>query len=443
MAFCRVGCGFCQVFCYIYFPLWVDQFGVNNNQTIWLTFLQLDVPLGTMFGYVIEAFCIRKFNNWKFAFEKKFIGFRNECIIDCSSVGLIYYDPDDLRCYLKCPDEKPYGIQPDKICSTECTKESPFIDKEYKICYDDCKNNILKPFTYEGECISKCPYLYISLNGLCIPDLQLSYINETFDYSKMSTKEMLNSLSYFINNYKDVKKNIINDEFILQVFKIDDNDLKDDEYISQIKNIETLEKVIKKHYNIKGDLIFAKIELIKKNSIINHVEFKVYDKEGNEVNLNFLKEEVLYSYQINDLELMDFEKGYYYNKRGINIYDTNDKCFNSFCCSIPYEGKMLNLEERRNIIYKKITFCEENCYFKSINFKDKKIECSCIITPSSKNYSKIQEYNNNRHKFNLEIDDNISTHKKVLKCINLFNKWNIKSNIGFWVCFFFIFKLFL
>ena len=68
LAFCRIGCGFFQVFCYIYFPLWVDQYGVNNQQTIWLTFLQLGVPLGTMFGYVIEAFSIRKFNNWKYAF---------------------------------------------------------------------------------------------------------------------------------------------------------------------------------------------------------------------------------------------------------------------------------------------------------------------------------------------------------------------------------------
>ena len=91
-----------------------------------------------------------------------------------------------------------------------------------------------------------------------------------------------------------------------------------------------------------------------------------------------------------------------------------------------------------NIIYKNITFCEDNCYFKSINFKHKKIECSCIINPSSDNYLTIKEYNNNRNNFNLEIDDNISTHKKVLKCINLFNKWNIKSNIGFWVCFCFI-----
>ena len=30
MSSCRVGCGFFQVFCYIYFPIWVDQFGVNK-----------------------------------------------------------------------------------------------------------------------------------------------------------------------------------------------------------------------------------------------------------------------------------------------------------------------------------------------------------------------------------------------------------------------------
>ena len=47
---------------------------------------------------------------------------------------------------------------------------------------------------------------------------------------------------------------------------------------------------------------------------------------------------------------MDFEKGYFYNKKGINIYNSNDKFFNSFCCSIPYKGRMLNLEESRNFL---------------------------------------------------------------------------------------------
>ena len=68
MAFCRVGCGFFQVFCYIYFPIWVDQFGVNNTQTLWLTFLQLGVPIGTMIGYLTEACSNKFFHNWQGAF---------------------------------------------------------------------------------------------------------------------------------------------------------------------------------------------------------------------------------------------------------------------------------------------------------------------------------------------------------------------------------------
>ena len=55
MGFSRVGCGFFQVFCLIYFPVWVDEYGVKNLRTYWLSFLQLGVPLGTMLGYLIEA----------------------------------------------------------------------------------------------------------------------------------------------------------------------------------------------------------------------------------------------------------------------------------------------------------------------------------------------------------------------------------------------------
>ena len=87
MALCRVGCGFFQVFCYIYFPLWVDQYGVNNAQTLWLTFLQLGVPIGTMFGYLTEAFSIKYFNFWQGAFYIQII------LILVSSV-LLFITPD-------------------------------------------------------------------------------------------------------------------------------------------------------------------------------------------------------------------------------------------------------------------------------------------------------------------------------------------------------------
>ena len=87
MAFCRVGCGFFQVFCYIYFPIWVDQFGVNNTQTLWLTFLQLGVPIGTMLGYLTEACSNKYYHNWQGAFYVQ-IFFILICVV------LLFITPD-------------------------------------------------------------------------------------------------------------------------------------------------------------------------------------------------------------------------------------------------------------------------------------------------------------------------------------------------------------
>ena len=87
MALCRIGCGFFQVFCYIYFPIWVDQYGVNNTQTLWLTFLQLGVPIGTMAGYLTEAYTIKYYNTWQGAFYIQIV-----CILVC--VILMFITPD-------------------------------------------------------------------------------------------------------------------------------------------------------------------------------------------------------------------------------------------------------------------------------------------------------------------------------------------------------------
>ena len=87
MALCRIGCGFFQVFCYIYFPIWVDQYGVNNTQTLWLTFLQLGVPIGTMVGYLTEAYTIKYYNTWQGAFYIQIVG-----ILIC--VILMFITPD-------------------------------------------------------------------------------------------------------------------------------------------------------------------------------------------------------------------------------------------------------------------------------------------------------------------------------------------------------------
>lgn len=84
---CRISCGFCEVFCCIYFPIWVDQYGVKNMKTIWLTFLQVGVPLGSILGYLIEACSIKYYNSWEG-------GFFIQIICLCVFSGILFLTPD-------------------------------------------------------------------------------------------------------------------------------------------------------------------------------------------------------------------------------------------------------------------------------------------------------------------------------------------------------------
>ena len=87
LCFSRFCCGFFQVFSMIYFPVWVDQFGVFEDRTLWLSFLQLGPALGTMLGYAIEAIGVRQFENWRF-------GFLFQCIALISSTIIFFLTPD-------------------------------------------------------------------------------------------------------------------------------------------------------------------------------------------------------------------------------------------------------------------------------------------------------------------------------------------------------------
>jgi predicted MFS family arabinose efflux permease len=48
--FCRFLTGVCQVFLLVYYPIWIDKFGFKKK-TLWLTLLQICVPVGIFAGY--------------------------------------------------------------------------------------------------------------------------------------------------------------------------------------------------------------------------------------------------------------------------------------------------------------------------------------------------------------------------------------------------------
>ena len=58
--------GFASVFCYIYFPMWVDEFGIKSWINFMQTFVQVSNTVGHVFGYFI--YYLLGSTRWKYGF---------------------------------------------------------------------------------------------------------------------------------------------------------------------------------------------------------------------------------------------------------------------------------------------------------------------------------------------------------------------------------------
>ncbi len=121
MYLCRIGCGFCEVFCLIYFPIWVDQYGVKGMKTMWLTFLQMGVPLGWIIGFLIEVGSIKYYKSWEG-------GFIMQIILVCVCNIILFLTPDKFF-------ERNYK-------HSESTQEE--IENEFKIFKEVYSKNLIK-----------------------------------------------------------------------------------------------------------------------------------------------------------------------------------------------------------------------------------------------------------------------------------------------------------
>ncbi|CAG9310977.1 unnamed protein product [Blepharisma stoltei] len=88
--------GFFQVFLIAYIPAWIDIFASENQKTLWLTYLQLTVPFGMMFGYILTA-AITEYWDWEYSFI-----IQGALFIPCAIIlqffpsSMIHYSEDAL-----------------------------------------------------------------------------------------------------------------------------------------------------------------------------------------------------------------------------------------------------------------------------------------------------------------------------------------------------------
>ena len=52
----RIINGLCTTFAFIYFPIWIDQFGIQTKKTTMMSLIQMASPLGMVLGYTMNTF---------------------------------------------------------------------------------------------------------------------------------------------------------------------------------------------------------------------------------------------------------------------------------------------------------------------------------------------------------------------------------------------------
>ena len=89
-----------------------------------------------------------------------------------------------------------------------------------------------------------------------------------------------------------------------------------------------------------------------------------------------------------------------------------------------------NLSNRKESIYKNVSFCEEGCTYKGIDYTTNSVSCECKVggkdeslTSESLNNSPLGEFSDALSILNLEL----------FKCIHLLTIPHLRVNVGHWI----------
>ena len=262
--------------------------------------------------------------------------------------------------------------------------------------------------------------------------LNYSFINESLpNKNKINSniKEFLNNNITQLLNKKEIGKiyDIKGEDFNLIIkptnFYYENS--------TQINFIQC-ENILRKELNISSSRILTllQIEIYNKdsNSLINKVEYQVYDDNKNSLDLSKCdKTNIQINYLIKNNNTLNYSSISYYKDIGVDILNINDSFFNDICRPFSDSKNDLVLEDRIKDIYQNYSLCEEGCTYNEINLENKTISCDCNI----KNNISLNESILNIKQFS-EI--NIESNFGIIKCYKLVFSLNGKlKNIGFWI----------
>jgi len=351
-----------------------------------------------------------------------------------------------------------------------CTSYYSIIDKTTRYGYTfDIENNTLK--------ISENTFNI--LNAWEIEESTSEIENNTLKISE-NTFNILNAWEIKENTYvfENDKKNIMNSSwtefknlflknitaflnssniiqgsnFIAIVLSSDNMDPKEqlEKGISAV-DLGNCTEIIKDYYNISKEenLIVLNTEIknseIGNNSNFNlgkNIQLEIFDYSGRKLELSVCKEDIKLMMNLKDTENeLDIKSAQTFSEQNIDIFNAKDNFFNDLCHQYEnIDNRDIIIDDRRKDIYQNVSFCQEGCTYKEVDYNLMSANCICDSSILGG-----EERNTTENKGNKEesltfktltksfISNMFDFNVEVIYCYNLvFNDKILVKNIGFY-----------
>jgi len=288
----------------------------------------------------------------------------------------------------------------------------------------------LNPTTIIKSSLSK----YSSfLPSTMIRENELIVIQEKSNKTK---EEIIENLNEVMKDY-DIWKiyEIFGDDYNIKISPINSNLYKN---ISTYIDFSNCENILRDSYGLSPSSILTvyqlEIDNTNEQSLINNVEYAVFDENKRKLDLSVCKDEIIeINYQLNT-SMINMSKVNYYAELGIDIFNIEHEFFNDICYSYSEKGSDMILKDRISDIYENYSVCENNCQYEKVDLTRNTVTCKCTVKT---NVDSVTEPPN---LFKIIRDSFKDSNVAVIKCYNLvFSIKNKLQNIGFWLFTFLIF----
>ena len=189
-------------------------------------------------------------------------------------------------------------------------------------------------------------------------------------------------------------------------------------------------KLLKEKYPTKEFRILQiNMENENEKCLSDQVEYKVYDENGDEMDLSICEEvEIKIEYKITNTSLLNLEQISNLKAQGIDVFDLDSDFFNDICFAFSDDNSDMILSDRVSDIYQNYSICGDGCEYESFNIETLSANCKCKVKQEVSTKREIGNFKNYLQTAFFESNFGI------VKCYNLFFSLIGKlKNVGFWI----------